>query len=60
MPSNTDARLRSGNTFARLRLSSAGGLLPTGPANDGEVEDYIVTISDKPSAIDLAAFSAAR
>ena len=34
----------SGNTYARFRLSSAGGLLPGGLANDGEVEDYRVTI----------------
>ena len=27
-------------TFARFRLSSAGGLTPTGEAPDGEVEDY--------------------
>ncbi|MCE9643624.1 right-handed parallel beta-helix repeat-containing protein [Candidatus Parcubacteria bacterium] len=27
-------------TFARFRLSSAGGLSPTGEASDGEVEDY--------------------
>ena len=29
-----------GETYARFRLSSVGGLLPTGPADDGEVEDY--------------------
>ncbi|MDB5341248.1 MAG: repeat protein, partial [Planctomycetaceae bacterium] len=33
-----------GNTFARFRLSSAGGLSVTGSANDGEVEDYQVAI----------------
>lgn len=33
-----------GNTFARFRISSAGGLAPTGAAFDGEVEDYAVTI----------------
>ncbi|MCP4886441.1 MAG: hypothetical protein GY904_07490 [Planctomycetaceae bacterium] len=41
-----------GNTFARFRLSSAGGLLPTGAAADGEVEDHAVTLLDgrtKPS-----------
>ena len=32
-----------GPTFARFRLSSAGGLLPVGVAADGEVEDYAVT-----------------
>ena len=35
----------AGPTFARLRISSDGGLLPTGLAVDGEVEDYAVTIS---------------
>ncbi len=34
-----------GNTFARFRLDSAGGLNPTGLAADGEVEDYQVTIT---------------
>ena len=34
-----------GTNFARFRLSSAGGLGPTGAAQDGEVEDYMVVIS---------------
>jgi hypothetical protein len=34
----------AGLTYARVRVSSAGGLLPTGRALDGEVEDYQVTI----------------
>ena len=29
---------------ARFRISTAGGLLPTGMASDGEVEDYLVSI----------------
>ena len=33
----------AGLTYARFRLSSAGGLGPTGDAPDGEVEDYAVT-----------------
>ncbi|MFO0750754.1 MAG: GEVED domain-containing protein [Myxococcota bacterium] len=33
-----------GVTFARFRISAAGGLNPTGPAASGEVEDYQVTI----------------
>lgn len=37
-------------TAARFRLSSAGGLTPTGAAADGEVEDYIVTIADGDAA----------
>jgi hypothetical protein len=31
-------------SYARFRLSSAGGLTPTGLANDGEVEDYRVRL----------------
>ena len=34
----------SGTTYARFRLSTAGGLAPTGDAADGEVEDYAVPI----------------
>ncbi len=34
----------AGTTAARFRLSSVGGLLPTGVASDGEVEDNLVTI----------------
>ncbi|MAE65705.1 MAG: hypothetical protein CMJ18_15660 [Phycisphaeraceae bacterium] len=33
-----------GDTFARFRLNRAGGLAPTGPADDGEIEDHKVTI----------------
>ena len=33
-----------GPTYARFRISSAGGLGPTGLASDGEVEDYAVVI----------------
>ena len=39
----------STNTFARFRVSSAGGLAPTGYAQDGEVEDYMVFIEDEQS-----------
>ena len=34
----------AGTTGARFRLSTAGSLLPTGAALDGEVEDYLLTI----------------
>jgi hypothetical protein len=34
----------SAETFARFRISSAGGLSFDGPAADGEVEDYRITI----------------
>ena len=30
----------TGQTFARFRLSTTGGLTPEGLAVDGEVEDY--------------------
>ena len=30
--------------FARFRLDTGGGLTPTGAADDGEVEDYLVSI----------------
>ena len=36
----------TGKTFARFRLSSQGGLTPSGLAPDGEVEDYTVVIRD--------------
>ena len=36
----------TGATIARFRFSSSGGLLPTGFAADGEVEDYVVQIMD--------------
>ncbi|MCH2133869.1 MAG: Ig-like domain-containing protein, partial [Phycisphaerales bacterium] len=39
----------SGDTYARFRLSTAGGLAPTGLAADGEVEDYRVTINAAPT-----------
>ena len=37
-----------GNTYARFRLSGSGNLQPTGPASDGEVEDYLVSIVGNP------------
>ena len=44
-----DAVLKS--TFARFRFSSAGGLGFAGPANDGEVEDYVVDVTGPTSSI---------
>ncbi|MCC9608309.1 GEVED domain-containing protein [Blastopirellula sp. JC732] len=35
-------------TFARFRISSTGGLAPTGVALDGEVEDYAIQIIASP------------
>lgn len=42
------ATAAEGATYARFRLSSAGGLAPTGLAPDGEVEDYRVEILTPP------------
>ena len=51
----------AGDKVARFRLSSAGGLAPTGDAVDGEVEDMLVGISDGslPSAVTVGMNSAA-
>ncbi len=35
-------------TYARFRLDSGGGLTPAGLADDGEVEDYSVTLDGSP------------
>lgn len=51
----SDAAL--GVIYARFRLSSAGGLMPTGYAPDGEVEDYMLTI-EPPIEIGLISFDA--
>ena len=40
-----------GTTFMRFRLSTAGSLLPTGRASDGEVEDYTVEVKALQNAI---------
>jgi hypothetical protein len=39
------------NVGVRVRISSAGGLLPTGTAADGEVEDYLHTTSFCPNVV---------
>jgi hypothetical protein len=39
------ADAKPGPTYARFRLSRAGGLTPEGPATSGEVEDYTVEIT---------------
>ncbi|MEC9093888.1 MAG: GEVED domain-containing protein, partial [Planctomycetota bacterium] len=45
-----------GVTFSRFRLSSAGELAPTGPAEDGEVEDYRhVIYTNPPPTLDAVA-----
>ena len=40
--------LESGDYFARVRVSVEGELGPTGPAPNGEVEDYVVSVMDSP------------
>ena len=54
------AGAKSGTTYGRFRLSSAGGLSPTGLAEDGEVEDYAISILDgqtnNPVTLDAAEF----
>jgi hypothetical protein len=47
---NLPANLVAGTTFARVRLSTAGGLRTGGSALDGEVEDYAVVIAPPASA----------
>ncbi len=44
VPFNVPAGAVTGGTFARFRLNSTGSLASTGPATDGEVEDYGVSI----------------
>ncbi len=44
------ADARTGSTFARFRVSTAGGLSPVGAAADGEVEDHALTIVASPRA----------
>ncbi|KAA1260296.1 Dockerin type I repeat protein [Rubripirellula obstinata] len=46
LPFSIPAGANSGTTFARFRISTAGGLSPLGQADDGEVEDYQVTLLD--------------
>ncbi len=43
-----------GDTAARFRISSAGGLTPTGEAFDGEVEDHLFTIVDGENSPDVS------
>jgi hypothetical protein len=42
-----------GDTYARFRVSRAGGLKSTGAAQDGEVEDYLVKITAAPVNLDF-------
>ncbi|MCA9200002.1 MAG: right-handed parallel beta-helix repeat-containing protein, partial [Planctomycetales bacterium] len=53
---NVPTNATKGTTFTRFRLSSQGGLSPTGLAADGEVEDYAVVIGDAVD-IDIRSFT---
>lgn len=44
------------NILARARISAAGGLTASGPANDGEVEDYLFAFG--PNAVRVSSVSA--
>lgn len=57
----TPAGATNGWTFARVRISSLGGLPPTGPAEDGEVEDYevfvdVADLGDAPDGVLVAGY----
>ncbi|WPL13076.1 hypothetical protein Thiosp_02864 [Thiorhodovibrio litoralis] len=43
----------NGSSYARFRCASVGGLAPTGPAPDGEVEDYRVDLGAEPITTEL-------
>lgn len=45
----------AGETYARFRLSTDADLSPAGPASDGEVEDYQLTIDDGNAVPDVFA-----
>jgi hypothetical protein len=49
-----------GNTFARFRLSTTAGLGVTGAADNGEVEDYLVNVTDREKYAFDDQFSVAR
>jgi len=51
IPVTPPAGAVTGRTFARFRVSTHGGLLPTGLANDGEVEDHILEVTDAPPQV---------
>jgi len=57
IPAGTFDGVNIRNIPTRVRLSSAGGLSATGPAPDGEVEDYIFGFT--PTAVSLQSFTPA-
>ena len=48
----------AGNTFARFRISTDGGLGVTGAASDGEVEDYLLSVATVGTWANLGPFGA--
>lgn len=46
-----------GASFARFRVSTGGCLAPTGPAPDGEVEDYPLVLTAAGSGLELDLYS---
>ncbi|WP_068259790.1 GEVED domain-containing protein [Rubripirellula obstinata] len=48
IPRDLPGGITVGDAYARVRISTAGKLGPTGYAADGEVEDYVVTIAEPP------------
>jgi hypothetical protein len=50
LPFMVPSTAATGQTFARFRISTQGGLEPTGIARDGEVEDHAVSIDAAPAA----------
>jgi hypothetical protein len=51
MPAGAFGSVSSEDTYLRARFSSAGNLLPTGRADDGEVEDYRISINPVAAAL---------
>ena len=47
MPIIVPANATTINTYARFRWSTTSGLDSSEPASDGEVEDYVVTVTEK-------------
>jgi len=45
IPQKSGSNIVAGASFARFRLSTGGGLAPTGAADNGEVEDHPITIA---------------
>ena len=53
VPVHVPSGLSAGQVATRFRLSSSGGLSPTGTASDGEVEDYFFALLDGSASNDV-------